>query len=268
MASGRIGVRHQDASMTTILRVDDVSKRFGGFLALSNVSCEVVEGRIHALIGPNGAGKSTLMNIISGVFGPTSGNLTFAGQAYTGLRPDAIHSMGIARNFQHVRLFKGLSVLENVMIGSDAKTAGGTWSDVVDFVLPFRDRDAVSGPAQEALQFVGLGQQGNRLIDQLTLVDQRRVEIARALVSRPQLLLLDEPAGGMNPSEVQDLTAVVRRIQRAGITVLLVEHHMRFVMTLAEWITVLDAGRVIADGVPETVRRDPAVISAYIGTSA
>jgi ABC-type branched-subunit amino acid transport system ATPase component len=254
--------------MTAILRVDDVSKRFGGFLALSNVSCEVIAGRIHALIGPNGAGKSTLMNIISGVLSPTSGGLAFAGNAYTGLRSDAINAMGIARNFQHVRLFKGLSVLENVMIGSDAQTAGGTWSDVFDFVLPFRDRDAASGPAQEALQFVGLERQNNRLVDELTLVEQRRVEIARALVSRPRLLLLDEPAGGMNGSEVQDLTAVVRQIQRAGVTVLLVEHHMRFVMTLAEWITVLDAGRVIADGAPEAVRRDPAVISAYIGTSA
>ena len=226
-----------------------------------------MEGRVHALIGPNGAGKSTLMNIISGVFGPTSGQLAFAGRGYTGLRSDAIHAMGIARNFQHVRLFKGLSVLENVMIGSDAQSPGGTWRDVVDFVLPFRDRDVAGGPAREALEFVGLGQQSHRLIDQLTLVDQRRVEIARALVSRPRLLLLDEPAGGMNPSEVQALTAVVRQIQRAGITVLLVEHHMRFVMTLAEWITVLDAGRVIADGVPEAVRRDPVVISAYIGTS-
>jgi branched-chain amino acid transport system ATP-binding protein len=176
--------------------------------------------------------------------------------------------MGIARNFQHVRLFKGLSVLENVMIGSDAQSSAGTWSDVVDLVLPFRDRDAATRQAQEALQFVGLGKQGNRVIDQLTLVDQRRVEIARALASRPRLLLLDEPAGGMNPSEVQDLTGVVRQIRRAGVTVLLVEHHMRFVMTLAEWITVLDAGRVIADGIPEAVRRDPAVISAYIGTNA
>jgi ABC-type branched-subunit amino acid transport system ATPase component len=253
--------------MTAILQVHEVSKRFGGFLALSNVSCEVAEGRIHAVIGPNGAGKSTLLNIISGVISPTSGNVAFVGQEYTGGRPDTIHGMGIARNFQHVRLFKGLSVLENVMIGSDAQTNAGTWSDVVDFVLPFRPGDAAT-QAHEALQFVGMGKQGNRAIDQLTLVDQRRVEIARALASRPRLLLLDEPAGGMSPSEVQDLTGVVRHIQRAGVTVLLVEHHMRFVMTLAEWITVLDAGRVIADGVPETVRRDPAVISAYIGTSA
>ncbi len=254
--------------MTAILQVDDVSKRFGGFLALSNVNCKVAEGRIHALIGPNGAGKSTLLNIISGVIAPTSGDVAFAGQAYTGRRPDTIHAMGIARNFQHVRLFKGLSVLENVMIGSDAQTSAGTWSDIVDLVLPFRDRDAATRRAQEALKFVGLGTLGNRVIDQLTLVDQRRVEIARALASRPRLLLLDEPAGGMNPSEVEDLTGVVRQTQRAGVTVLLVEHHMRFVMTLAEWITVLDAGRVIADGAPEAVRRDPAVISAYIGTSA
>jgi ABC-type branched-subunit amino acid transport system ATPase component len=252
--------------MTAILRVDDVSKRFGGFLALSNVSCEVAQGRIHALIGPNGAGKSTLLNIISGVITPTSGNVAFAGQAYTGCRADAIHGMGIARNFQHVRLFKGLSVLENVMIGSDAQINAGMWSDVLDVVLPFRHRDAATPQAQEALKFVGLGQHGNRVIDELTLVDQRRVEIARALASRPRLLLLDEPAGGMNPSELQDLTGVVRQIQRVGITVLLVEHHMRFIMTLAEWITVLDAGRVIADGTPEAVRRDAAVISAYIGT--
>ncbi len=254
--------------MTAVLQVDDVSKRFGGYSALSNVNCEVAEGRIHALIGPNGAGKSTLLNIISGVIAPTSGDVAFAGQTYTGRRPDTIHGMGIARNFQHVRLFKGLSVLENVMIGSDAQTNAGIWSDVVDLVLPFRDRDIAARQAQEALQFVGLAAHGDRVIDQLTLVDQRRVEIARALASRPRLLLLDEPAGGMNPSEVQELTGVVRQIQRAGVTVLLVEHHMRFVMTLAEWITVLDAGRVIADGIPEAVRRDPAVISAYIGTSA
>jgi branched-chain amino acid transport system ATP-binding protein len=254
--------------MTVILQVDDVSKRFGGFLALSNVSCEIAEGRIHALIGPNGAGKSTLLNIISGVLAPTDGNVAFAGQVYTGSRPDAIHGMGIARSFQHVRLFKGLSVIENVMVGSDAEAEAGAWSDIVDFVLPFRNHDEAAGLAQDALRFVGLEKHRDYDIDQLTLVDQRRIEIARALASRPRLLLLDEPAGGMSPSEVQDLTAVVRRIQRAGITTLLVEHNMRFVMTLAERITVLDAGRVIADGAPEAVRRDPAVISAYIGSDA
>jgi ABC-type branched-subunit amino acid transport system ATPase component len=256
--------------MTVILRVDDVSKRFGGFLALSNVSCEIAEGRIHALIGPNGAGKSTLLNIISGVLAPTDGSIALAGQVYTGSRPDAIHGMGIARSFQHVRLFKGLSVLENVMIGSDAEVDAdaGSWSDIVDFVLPFRNHDAAAGLAQDALRFVGLEKHRDSDIDQLTLVDQRRVEIARALASRPRLLLLDEPAGGMSPSEVRDLATVVRKIQSAGITTLLVEHNMRFVMTLAEWITVLDAGRVIADGAPEAVRRDPAVISAYIGSDA
>ncbi len=254
--------------MTAILQIDGVSKRFGGFLALNDVSCEVAEGRIHALIGPNGAGKSTLLNIISGVTVPTAGDVAFAGKPYTGRRADAIHALGIARNFQHVRLFKGLSVLENVMVGSDAYMDGGIWSDILDFVVPSRDRDTARRQAQSALEFVGLGQHSNRVLDQLTLVDQRRVEIARALASQPRLLLLDEPAGGMNPSEIQDLIGVIRKIRNAGITILLVEHHMRFIMTLAEWITVLDAGQVIADGEPETVRRDPMVISAYIGTTA
>ena len=144
----------------------------------------------------------------------------------------------------------------------------GSWSDILDFVVPSRNHDTARRQAQDALRFVGLEEHRNRVLDQLTLVDQRRVEIARALASQPRLLLLDEPAGGMNPSEVQDLIGVIRQIRNAGITILLVEHHMRFVMTLAEWITVLDAGRVIADGEPETVRRDPMVISAYIGTTA
>jgi ABC-type branched-subunit amino acid transport system ATPase component len=254
--------------MSGLLQIRGVSKRFGGFLALNDVSCDIVAGRIHALIGPNGAGKSTLLNVISGVIEPTAGNVAFAGQSYTRHRADAIHAMGIARNFQHVRLFKGLSVLENVMVGSDARADAGTWSDLLDFVRPFRDSDAARRQAQDALEFVGLGELARRGVDQLTLVDQRRVEIARALASRPRLLLLDEPAGGMNPSEIRDLIAVIRHIHSAGITVLLVEHHLRFIMTLAEWITVLDAGRVIADGEPETVRRDAKVVSAYIGTTA
>jgi branched-chain amino acid transport system ATP-binding protein len=252
--------------MTTILQVEEVSKRFGGFLALSNVRCEVTEGSIHALIGPNGAGKSTLLNIISGVIAPTTGQIAFAGQIYTGRRADAIHALGISRNFQHVRLFGGLTVLENVMVGGDTQVNAGLAGDFLDFFLPRRDC-YVAKQAEEALQFVGLGALSRRVMDQLTLVDQRRVEIARALAGRPRLLLLDEPAGGMSPPEVEELTGVVRQIQRAGITVLLVEHHMRFVMTLADRITVLDAGRVIADGSPEAVRRDAAVISAYIGVS-
>jgi branched-chain amino acid transport system ATP-binding protein len=251
--------------MNAILEVKNLSKRFGGYLALNAVDCEVTEGRIHALIGPNGAGKTTLLNVISGVMAATAGGLSFAGRPYAGYRADSILAMGIARNFQQVRLFKGLSVLENVMVGGDARAGGGLWSDLADLTWPANGGGASRQRAQTALEFVGLSGQADRTLDQLTLVDQRRAEIARALASGPRLLLLDEPAGGMNPAEVQELIKLIRRIRSAGVTVLLVEHHMRFIMTLAEWITVLDAGQVIADVTPASIRQNPAVISAYLG---
>ena len=251
--------------MTTLLRIDHVSRRFGGYIALNDASCEIVEGHVHALIGPNGAGKTTLFNIVSGVLRPTSGKLSFQGMDYTGSRPDKILTMGIARNFQQVRLVRGLSVLENVMIGAHARIDRGLIGNTAEFLGFAVAERAAREKARMMLEFVDMAGSGEMQPDDLTLVDQRRLEIARALASDPRLLLLDEPAAGMNPTELNELGALISRIQANGLTVLLVEHHMRLVMSISDRITVLSAGNIIAAGPPKVIQRDPAVIAAYLG---
>jgi branched-chain amino acid transport system ATP-binding protein len=243
--------------------------RFGGYLALDEVSCAIAPDRVHALIGPNGAGKTTLFNVICGMLRPTAGRVLFADEDYTGRRPDRVSSMGIARNFQQVRLFPGLSVAENIAIGAHALTGGNSWPALLR--LGFLERGAeraTRAKAAELLTLLGLGKKAEQLPTELTLVDQRRLEIARALASGPRLLLLDEPAAGMNPSEVAELGQLIRRICSSGVTVLLVDHNMRLVMNVAQRITVLSAGRVIADGAPAQIQKDEAVLAAYLGSTA
>ncbi len=253
--------------MTALLQAEGVTKTFGGYTALSDVSCEVEIGSIHAFIGPNGAGKTTLFNIVSGVLRPTAGKLIYQGRDYTGSRADQVLAMGVARNFQQVRLFHGLSVVENVMVGCHARM-GGLLRDALNIVSPRPATEiAARARALEMLQLVGMGDRVRGSPSELTLVDQRRLEIARALASTPRVLLLDEPAAGMNPADVNELAALVRRIKTLGITILLVEHHMRFVMAIADTITVLSAGRVIARGPPAAIQRDEDVIAAYLGTA-
>jgi branched-chain amino acid transport system ATP-binding protein len=251
--------------VTALLRIDGVSRRFGGYLALDNASCDIAEGNVHALIGPNGAGKTTLFNVISGVLRPTGGTLSFQGVDYTGYRPDKVLRMGIARNFQQVRLMRSLSVLENVMIGAHARIDRGLLGNAAEFLGFAVAERAARETAREVLAFVGMTGTTEMRPDALTLVDQRRLEIARALASGPRLLLLDEPAAGMNATELDELGTLLRRVQAKGLTVLLVEHHMRLVMRIADRITVLSAGRIIAAGPPQTIQRDPAVIAAYLG---
>jgi branched-chain amino acid transport system ATP-binding protein len=252
-----------------LLRVEAVSKRFGGYLALDEVSFEVASDRIHALIGPNGAGKTTLFNLVSGMLRPSSGRLLFAGDDYAGRRPDQISEMGIARNFQQVRLFPGLTVIENIAIGRHAPSGGNSLATLLRLGLFEAGAErAARAKAAELLDFVGIRLRADELPSELTLVDQRRLELARALASQPRLLLLDEPAAGMNPAEVADLAALIRRIRASGTTVLLVEHNMRLVMSVAERVTVLSAGRVIADAAPAEVQNDRAVIDAYLGSTS
>ena len=249
-----------------LLELREVGKRFGGYDALADISFQVKGGSIHSLIGPNGAGKTTLFNVVSGVLPPTSGRLTFAGTDYAGRRADQITTMGIARNFQHVRLFRTMTLVENVLVGRHSRLRGGLLSAIS---TPPWKRSAAERAARERctelLEFVGLGARMATPVADLTLVEQRRVEIARALASEPKLLLLDEPAAGMNPAEVEGLLALIRKLRDGGTTVLLVEHHMKLVMQVSDTVTVLKAGRMLAQGTPDEVRSHPDVISAYLG---
>jgi branched-chain amino acid transport system ATP-binding protein len=253
--------------MRALLSIAGVSRRFGGYLALNDISCEVAAGHVHALIGPNGAGKTTLFNIISGTLRPTSGGIVFDGHDYAGLRPDNVLKMGIARNFQHVRLIDGLSIVENVMVGRHIWIDRGIVANTAALFGRTGAERAATRKARELLDFVGVPANRHLRPLELTLCDQRRVEIARALASEPRLLLLDEPAAGMNPAEVNELSSLIRRIRDRGITILLVEHHIRLIMDIADTITVLSAGSIIATGPPSAVQCDPAVISAYLGQS-
>jgi len=252
-----------------VLRLDRLAKRFGGYQALADVDLAVEAGSVHAVIGPNGAGKTTLFNVITGLLAPTAGGVSLEGRDITGWRADRVTRAGIARTFQQVRLFRGMSALENVMVGRHARTRGGFAAALVR--PPFRPRGQEADTrrrARELLELMGLGARAGTWAGDLTLVEQRRLEVARALASEPRVLLLDEPAGGMTPVEVEDLNQLIRKIRESGVTVVLVEHHMRLVMRVSDVVTVLDAGRVIASGPPDRVRRDPRVIAAYLGRDA
>jgi len=252
-----------------VLEVDRLTKSFGGFTAVGDVQMTVERGAIHALIGPNGAGKTTLFNLVTGVLTPSAGRLSFEGQDITGWRADRITARGMARTFQNIRLFREMTAVENVMVGAYCRTSGGFLAAVAR--LPGRlgrgERETIRR-ADALLDLVALTAKRDVAAAELTLVEQRRLEIARALATEPRLLLLDEPAAGMTPAEIQDANRLILRIRERGITVLLTEHHMSLVMQVSDRITVLNYGRKIAEGAPESVRRDPEVLTAYLGTDA
>jgi branched-chain amino acid transport system ATP-binding protein len=254
-----------------LLSVQDVTVRFGGILALDRISFEVPDDSIVGLIGPNGAGKTTLFNVVTRVYQPQSGSITFGDQDLLQVRPEKIVSLGIARTFQNVELFSRMTVLENVMVGlhSELTRSGLDWISSSLFLPVSRRKEAEYHQRSiEALAYVGLDEEdANRPVAGLPYGTLKAVELARAIVSRPKLLLLDEPAGGLNHDEVADLVGLFRRIHKDfGITMLVVEHHMNLVMRVSDHVICLDFGRKISEGTPDQVRGDERVIDAYLGT--
>ncbi|ROL69766.1 ABC transporter ATP-binding protein [Pseudomonas chlororaphis] len=251
-----------------LLQIDRVHKRFGGVAALTDVSLRIQPGEIYGLIGPNGAGKTTFFNVMTGLYTPDSGRFQLDGEAY---RPTAVHQVaqaGIARTFQNIRLFNAMSALENVMVGRHVRTRNGLWAALSRHRRAREEEARTREQAQQLLAYVGLTEFADYRADSLSYGHQRRLEIARALATQPRLLALDEPAAGMNASEKVQLRGLLEKIRGDGHTLLLIEHDVKLVMGVCDRISVLDYGQVIAVGAPAEVRRDPAVIRAYLGASA
>ena len=250
----------------SILTLKDATIRFGGLVAVNSVSFELNKGDLFGLIGPNGAGKTTCFNIITGVYEPTSGEILFNGKRITGTPSNKIAQLGICRTFQNIRLFHSMSAIENVVVGGFLRHKTVLGSALLYLPSAIKETEELTRRALELLQLVDLADVANVRSRDLPYGKQRRLEIARALATQPQLLLLDEPAAGMNPNEKKELLDMVKKIRDTlGVTVLLIEHDMKFVMNLCERIFVLDHGEEIAQGPPSEIRNDPKVIAAYLG---
>ncbi len=250
----------------TILKVANVSKRFGGLQALSDVGIEIKRGQVYGLIGPNGAGKTTFFNVLTGLYTPDTGSFELAGKPYT---PTAVHEVaraGIARTFQNIRLFAEMTVLENVMVGRHVRTKSGLLGAVLRTPGFKSEEKAIADRAMELLEYVGIGKYADYKSRTLSYGDQRRLEIARALATDPQLIALDEPAAGMNATEKVQLRELIDRIRNDNRTILLIEHDVKLVMGLCDRVTVLDYGKQLAEGSPAEVQRNEKVIAAYLGT--
>jgi len=248
-----------------LLTAKGISKRFGGVHALADVDFTINHGEVYGLIGPNGAGKTSLFNVLTGIYSPDGGAFTFDGLPLAGLKPNDVAARGIARTFQNIRLFANLSALENVMIGRHVRTHANVFGAIFRDRKTLAEEEAIEKRAHELLEYVGVAKRANTLAKHLAYGDQRRLEIARALATEPKLLALDEPAAGMNATETASLKALLSDIRRDGITILLIEHDMKLVMSVCDRVLVLDYGKKIAEGSAAEVQKNEKVIAAYLG---
>ena len=260
-SSASIAVRPDEVLLQT--RV--LTKRFGGLTAVCDIDLVVRKGEISSLIGPNGAGKTTFFNVVTGIYRPDEGQVQLAGENIGGRKPHHIVAMGIARTFQNIRLFSEMTCLENVMAGQHCRVGAGFWSALVHSPSQRREEQGASAFCQDLLERVGLARFAHELAKNIAYGSQRMLEIARALATRPRLLVLDEPSSGLNPRETRELIDFLRGLAAEGLTLLIIEHDMNVVMGISDWITVMDEGRKIAEGTPEEIYNNPLVIEAYLG---
>ena len=248
------------------LVLKNITMKFGGLLAVDNLDLDVPSGKILSLIGPNGAGKTTVFNLITGVYKPTEGTITYNGETLNGLRSNKVVARGIARTFQNIRLFNSMTVLENVQVGLHCRTKSGAIRALLNTPYLMREEKEIEDKAMAVLEFLGLEEFRNDYASNLAYGNQRRLEIARALATEPGTLLLDEPAAGMNPKETADLMDLIIKIRDTGLDIFLVEHDMQLVMGISDMITVLDYGQKIAEGTPKEIQNNETVIEAYLGS--